>query len=416
MISQLYPHQEKGARYLSIRKRGCLFWEVGTGKTNTVISAVNSKERGKLLIAAPACVIRGMWQHYDDLPINHNVEFASYEYIARHYNEYCVKNYDYIICDECHKLKSVKAKVSKAFRRLTKKTKFCWGLTGTPYATSFLDVYGIFWSLNIDEFEMSYDSFMHTFYNCDIIYVAAGRFIYRPSKLRPGALDTLVGRIAKYADVLRTKDCVSLPELSIKEIMIDGMVTEEYLDACDGIITYAEDHQETVNKLACVQKLHQISNGFVYDAAKVPHVFCENKKLDMAKDIIEAQLEERDKIIVIYWYQYDLECLKKLLTEMRISYCTEYEDFTRSQVLLLQERRAVGVNLQDYTNYMLLYTYDWPYLDYAQAIGRIYRAGQTRACKVEVLINKGTNEVKIWKAVKHSEDIDTLFKNMMHDR
>ena len=84
MIEKLFPHQEQGARFLLEHPRGCLFWEVGTGKTNTAISAVNQLPKGKLLILAPACVIRGMWQKYDDLPINHYTDMITYEYLSRH--------------------------------------------------------------------------------------------------------------------------------------------------------------------------------------------------------------------------------------------------------------------------------------------------------------------------------------------
>ena len=73
MIDALFPHQISGGRFLRECRRGCLFWEVGTGKTNTAIYAINAYPKDKLLILAPACVIHGIWDRYDDLPINHDV-------------------------------------------------------------------------------------------------------------------------------------------------------------------------------------------------------------------------------------------------------------------------------------------------------------------------------------------------------
>ena len=81
MIEKLFPHQETGKNYLLANRHSCLFWEVGTGKTNTVIAAVNSLPRGKLLILSPAYVMRHMWEKYSDLPINHDVGLKSYEYL-----------------------------------------------------------------------------------------------------------------------------------------------------------------------------------------------------------------------------------------------------------------------------------------------------------------------------------------------
>ena len=417
MIEKLFPHQEQGARFLLEHSRGCLFWEVGTGKTNTAISAVNRLPKGKLLILAPACVIRGMWQKYDDLPINHYTDMITYEYLSRHPDYWRTHQYDYVICDECHKLKNRKSHVYKAVRTLTKPSRclFAWGLTGTPYATSFLDIWGIFNALNIDEFTESYDSFMHSCYDCRVIYVNAGRFIYQPDKLKTGMLEILVERIAKHANVLRSQDCVKLPELTIKEIKVDGMRTKQYIDAVKGIVTYADGHQETVNKLACVQKLHQLSNGFVYDAAHKAVVFIKNNKIDICADLIQTELEERDKLIIVYVYQNDYECLAKLLDELKISHTNDFDGFVSNQVLLLQEQKAIGVNLQEFTSCMIFYTFSYAYLEYNQTVGRIYRVGQKVPCKIYALINTGTSEPKIWQAVQKALDMDTLFKDLMYD-
>lgn len=417
MIESLFPHQEKGAKFLLQHKRGCLFWEVGTGKTNTAVSAVNQLPRGRLLVLAPACVIRGMWKKYDDLPIKHDTDMVTYEYLSRHADYWKNHRYDYIICDECHKLKNRKSNVYKALRALTKTSvcKFAWGLTGTPYATSFLDIWGIFNALNIQEFRESYDTFMHTIYDCKVVYVNAGRFIYQPDKLKHGMLDILINRISQHANVLRSQDCVKLPELTVKEIKVDGMKTKQYLDAVKGIVTYADGHQETVNKLACVQKLHQLSNGFVYDSEHKPVVFKENNKLEICSDIIQAELEERDKLIIVYVYEYDYQCLAKLLDELRISHTKDFDGFVSNQVLLLQEQKAIGVNLQEFTSCMIFYTFSYAYLEYNQTIGRIYRVGQKVPCMVYALINAGTSEPKIWNAVQKAYDTDTLFKELMYD-
>lgn len=417
MIEKLFPHQEQGAKFLREHKHGCLFWEVGTGKTNTAVSAVNGLPRGKLLILAPACVIRGMWLKYDDLPINHDVDFVTYEYLGRHPDYWKTHQYDYVICDECHKLKNRKSHVYKAVRTLTKasRCKYSWGLTGTPYATSFLDIWGIFNALNINEFTESYDAFLHSCYDCRVVYVNAGRMIYQPDKLKIGMLDVLVNRISKHANVLRSKDCVKLPELTLKEIKVEGMRTKQYIDAAKGIVTYADGHQETVNKLACVQKLHQLSNGFVYDAEHKPVVFKINKKLDICADLIQAELEERDKLIIVYVYEYDYDCLSTLLDELKITHTKEFDGFTESQVLLLQEQKAIGVNLQAFTSCMIFYTFSYAYLEYNQTIGRIYRVGQKVPCKVYALINEQTSEPKIWSAVQRALSVDTVFKELMYD-
>lgn len=414
MIKALFQHQRVAANFLLKHPRGCLFHEVGVGKTNSAIAAVDQLPEGKLLITAPKCVIEGMWKLYDDLPIIHNYELVSYEYISRHAKDFAKKRYDYIIADECHKLKSVKSNVSKCFRQLTSKAKYVWGLTGTPYATSFLDVYGIFKALGITEFKETYEGFMHLYYECEQLFIGQNKFIYRPVKIRTGMLDPLISRIAQHASVLRTEDCVELPGLTVKEIEVDGMRTKEYTDGLKGIINYAEGQQETVNKLSCIQKLHQLSNGFVYNEEHKVNIIKYNLKLDTCCNLAEMELDSNNKLIIVYIYEYDKQCLIKMLENAKISYTTEFDGFCSNQVLLLQEQRAIGINLQAFTSCIIFYTYSYAYLEYNQTVGRVYRVGQKEPCRIYVLINKGTSERKIWNAVKRNYDMDTTFKSLMY--
>jgi SWI/SNF-related matrix-associated actin-dependent regulator 1 of chromatin subfamily A len=416
MITKLFQHQVEGVNYLHRRLNACLFWEVGTGKTNTVISVINKLRRRKLLILAPAYVINHMWKNYDDLPINQDYTLMSYEWLSRHL-EFCRNNkFDYMICDECHKLKNRKSNISKAVRSLAKKCERVYGLTGTPYATSFLDVWCIFHALNIEEFTENYETFMHKYYICKTVYVAAGRFIYQPAQLKPGAMETLISRIAKHASVKRTIDCIELPELTIKKVYIPGMITKEYIDCTKGIVTYADEHQETVNKLACIQKLHQLSNGFLYDQNKKPIVLKDNLKLQECVDYVQSELEERDKLIIVYIYKFDYDQLKEALEQIGIAVTDNFDDFGVHQVLLLQEQKAIGVNLQDFTSLIVFYTFSFSYIDYNQAIGRIYRSGQTQPCTVCAMLNKDTYEEKIWECVQNRYDIDTTFKILMSEQ
>ena len=411
MIKSLYKHQREAATFLINKQHACLFHEVGTGKTNSAIYAVDNLPHGKLLIAAPACVIRGMWCIYDDLPINQDVDILSYEFISFHAREFSQRHYDYVIADECHKLKSIKSKCGKCFRMLTKHCQYVWGLTGTPYVTSFMDIYGIFFALNIKAFDETYDEFMHRVYKCDTIYIAPGKFIYKPVELKPGMMDLLVSRVSEYASVLTADQCLTLPELTVKELLVNNMQTKEYLDCLKGIVTYS-DKQDTINKLGCIQKLHQLSNGFIYNPDKTVNCVKYNLKLDLCENIVKMLLEERDKLVIIYEYEYDRKCLKLLLDNAGISNTSELDDFSSMQILLLQEQSAVGINLQNYTNCMIFYTFSYSYLQYTQAVGRIHRSGQTKPCFVYVLINSHTSEGKIWQAVQKAYDMDTTFKSL----
>ena len=60
MTINLYEHQKKGKELLLKNKRFCLFFEVGTGKTYTALSALCVLPACKVLIVAPKRVLENV--------------------------------------------------------------------------------------------------------------------------------------------------------------------------------------------------------------------------------------------------------------------------------------------------------------------------------------------------------------------
>jgi superfamily II DNA or RNA helicase len=55
---ELYEHQKLGKEYLLQQRKACLFFEVGTGKTFTALSALTELPTNyKILIVAPKRVL-----------------------------------------------------------------------------------------------------------------------------------------------------------------------------------------------------------------------------------------------------------------------------------------------------------------------------------------------------------------------
>jgi superfamily II DNA or RNA helicase len=55
---ELYEHQKLGKEYLLTQHYACLFFEVGTGKTYTALSAITELPKNyKILIVAPKRVL-----------------------------------------------------------------------------------------------------------------------------------------------------------------------------------------------------------------------------------------------------------------------------------------------------------------------------------------------------------------------
>lgn len=407
MAITLYQHQQKGKELLLKNKKYCLFFEVGTGKTFTALSALCELPECKVLIVAPKRVLENVWKKDTNYDLSkYDVTYLNYEKIARDKN--FIKNtYDVIILDEVHKLKGKATKTSRKFRTVTAKAQYVWGLTGTPVANNYADVFNIFRNMNIVEFNMSYDEFVCRYYYTKQLESGMGfRFEILLSP-KPFMVDELMERVGKHSMVKEAKDCIDLPEKRTDVVYIDGMVSEKYRELKDGILR-TDEYEKTMIPLETLNKLHQASNGFFYDDNKNVHKVCENKKLKELNDILEDMLEETERVIVVFQYQQDLEELKTLKYE----WTTDPTEFPNKQLLFIQYGQSEGLNLQ-YCNQMIFYSYDYSFLNYEQMTGRIYRNGQKNNVVYTILISKGTIEEKIWWAIKNKKSRDEFLKETL---
>ena len=407
MAITLYQHQQKGKELLLQNKRYCLFFEVGTGKTFTALSALCDLPKCKVLIVAPKRVLENVWKKDTNYDLSkYDVTYLNYEKIARD-KDFIKNTYDVIILDEVHKLKGKTTKTSRKFRTVTAKAEYVWGLTGTPVANNYADIYNIFKNMNIVEFTMTYDEFVHTYYYTKQMEGGYGFKFDILLSVKPVMVDDLMTRVGKHSMVKEAKDCIDLPDKRTELVYIDGMVSEKYRELKDGILK-TDTYEKTMIPLETLNKLHQASNGFFYDDYKNVHKVCENQKLKTLNDILEDMLEETPKVIIVYQYQQDLDELKSL----KYDWTLNPSEFPDKQILFLQYGQSEGLNLQ-YCNQMIFYSYDYSFLNYEQMTGRIYRNGQKNNVVYTILISKGTIEEKIWWAIKNKKSRDEFLKETL---
>lgn len=410
---KLYQHQKEGVSLLLRNKKCCLFFGLGTGKTITALYALSQLPPSKVLIVAPKKVIRDVWMVENRIDVSqHNITMINYERIARD-KSFAKQYYDVVILDEVHRIKGRTSKTSKYLREINKKAVYVWGLTGTPVANNYVDVYNIYNNMDIKEFVEPYNDFLWRYYitkNLDVHTKSGYDTVIRlPVAPRQGVLMELMGRIGKHCMVKRTEDCIDLPESRINTIYVTGMVSPKYKEFAKGIIR-TDEYEDTMTPLEALNKKHQAANGFFYDKHEKVHRVCENNKLQELKDLLEDVLEETERVIIVYYYKQDLSELQTL----EYKHTTDPRLFQDNQILFLQFGQSEGLNLQ-YCNQMIFYSYDYSYLNYEQMCGRIYRNGQTRNVTYTILISKGTVEENIWRAIANKETKDEYLKGVLTD-
>lgn len=410
----LFKHQEEGYKRLLEHKRYCLFFEVGTGKTYTALAALTKLPKSyKVLIVAPTRAIKGVWAVQDGYDISgYDITYMSYEKIARD-KTFTKNKYDVIILDEVHKIKGKTSKSSKRIFAISKYATYVWGLTGTPIANSYADIYLIFKHMGIEEFDMSYDEFISYYYVTRPLKVSFNYSINHPVQPKFNLVDSLLKRVGKHSMTVRMSDCHDLPDIIYTPHLISGMNTKQYKDIFNGVVK-TDMYEETLTKLAAISKAHQAANGFFYDLyTKEPMVFEQNKKLDYYKDLLESYLEETNKVIVVYFFKEDL----RELQELEFNYTFDPIAFKNNEdvnVLLLQYGQCEALNLQ-FCNHIIFYTYDYSYLKFEQMVGRIKRIGQENKMIVDILINDKTIENRIWYAIKHKQTTDEFLKGVLSE-
>ena len=163
-LLDLLPYQTIGAAWLAARAQAMLCDEQGLGKTAAAIRACDLIGAQNILVLTPASVRINWLREFErfsplDRPIqvllpggekprNHGVVVASYDHAVAYKHLLEAVNWDVLLCDEFHLLKSRTAKRTKAVYGLGKKIvgiaancKRVYRLSGTPCPNNFSEFF-----------------------------------------------------------------------------------------------------------------------------------------------------------------------------------------------------------------------------------------------------------------------------------
>lgn len=418
-ITKRKPYQEYGYLFLLERKHACLFYKPGKGKTYPCVDAVRDVDKSKngkakVLILSTADAVKNMWlaeiEPQGILPVNTVImSFNAAIQEKTKANLLSVK-WDIIIIDECHKIKSHNAQISKLVYLLSRKAEYTWGLSGTPRGNNEIDIFCQFHNMNISEWgTIKYTQFVQ---QCCILdnKFFGGRMIQQPIGIKEQYQAGWQRNIAMYTQRVDYDEDDNMPELNVNVVRLPYKPTKEYLQAEQGVVSIG-DYETTMTKLAAITKLHQAVNGFLYltdeveEKREVWHIE-RNKKLDWLNDNLTDE-----PTVIVYRFAEDLNELKH---EFGLTRWTEnIDDFKsgKANILFLQCSRCESFNLQ-MCQRIIFYTLDYSYIKYNQMLHRVWRMGQDKAVEIVVLIFDQTVESNIWNAVQNKEKMADLFMSI----
>ena len=388
----------------------------GGGKTLTTLAYLHEKKFKRVLVVAPATLL-SIWDNearkwfdssftkikgtppqrkkiYDNFVDGFYV--IGYETFLKDWKYLMKIDFDAIVAEECHRIKSPTAKVTKALLKLSSKIPVRIALTGTMMPSGWKDV----WSqVNFIQPGSMYTSFF--------TFRAIHCLMPIPN----------VPAITGYRDVEKIKEMIkpyvftipkeeidrSLPSITYQDINFELSTKERsfYNQIRDELIYEIKGETMTIaNALGKILRLRQVVNGLFTFQNDEP-----SSKIQVLKDLLDSIGEDEKVIVFTMFATTAKEIQNKLGIKHVISGDTNNKDEVfkdwenNGRVLVGTKSLSEGWNAQCAR---VVINFDLPYTnaEYTQRISRCARKGQERPVLVYDLIADKTVDAHVKKILE----------------
>jgi SNF2 family DNA or RNA helicase len=401
-----FEHQKVTAEFLVSKRKAFCFNEQGTGKTASVIWAVdylmNIGLLNRVLIICPLSIMKSAWQaDLFKFAIHRKVAVAygsaeKRREIIKGMSEIVIINFDgvgivkkeianggfdLIVVDEASTYKNAQTERWKDLRDLTKVIKGLWMLTGTPAAQAPTDAFGLAKLVNPNGIPMFFGQFR------DMVMQKLTMYRWIP---RPNA-EKIVFNALQPAIRFEKKHCLDLPPVTFAER--DAPMTPQqraYYAKLKKqmLIEAAGEEVSAVNAAVQINKLLQIAGGAVYADSGEVLEFDVKHRLNVVQEVIE---EASNKVLVFVPFTHTIELLEKHLTAAKITCAVingsvsvnkrseivkDFQDKPEPRVLIIQPMAASHGLTLTAADTIIWYAPCSSVETYLQANARIDRPGQ----------------------------------------
>lgn len=432
MIFKPYPHQEAGINWIIDRPAAGLFWGMGSGKTVTTLTALDTiliLEDGPALVIAPKRVAENTWskesekwEHLQHLRISRIMGTAKERqaaldqpadlYVINRENvEWLVEHlggrwpFPIVVIDELSSFKNQQAKRWKALRRVRGRIRRIIGLTGTPRPNGLEDLWPEMYLLDggqrlgrtIGAFRAAYLTPERS--NGYVVYS------YRPKE---GAEAEVYDKISDICMSVRKEDVLTLPGQIYEDVLIEApkqMLKQYKQFERDKVLECLTEDNEIVagSAAALTNKLLQFANGAIYDLDGAVHEI-HRLKLDALEELVEAA--GGDSVLILYNYQHDRDRIMQRIDCRVLDKPEDMDDWNAGKIPVAIAHPASighGLNLQDGGHIIVWFGLTWSLELYQQANERLNRPGQRHVCKVYHLMVKGTHDERVLQALQRKD-------------
>jgi len=438
-----FEHQKETASFLTLHKKGFCFNEQGTGKTASVIWAVDYlMQQGlvkRVLVICPLSIMKSAWQ--EDMfkfamhrscsvahgtskqrkkIVNAGAEFViiNFDGVAVVKDEIINGGFDMIVVDEANAYKNTQTNRWKTLHTISAKIPWLWMLTGTPAAQSPVDAFGLAKLINPSGVPRYFTEFK------DKVMYKISQYTWRPKQ----DSEKTVHEALQPAIRFEKDQCLDLPAVTYLDR--DAPLTKQqaayYKELKDRMVMEADGEQVTsVNAATNINKLLQISGGAVYSDDREVIEFDVSSRLRVVQEAID---EASHKVLVFVPFTHTIELLKEFLTKNKIAceiisgsvsvnkrsrIVKDFQETNRIQVLIIQPQAASHGLTLTAANTIIWYAPVTSVETYLQANARINRPGQHNPMTI-IHIRGSEVETRLYNMLRskvdHHHKIIDLYK------
>lgn len=408
-----WQSQVDAAQWAAERPAAMLAKDMGTGKSITALLALNAgplhpvllcngdtKARAKKLRRELTTTARGLCAivNYDSVWRGD---------LAKAISE---TQWDAIILDESHRIKSPTGRASKWLAKLAQQQPQAKRLllTGTPMPHSPLDIYGQFRFLDPEVLGSSFVGFRRRYADCDI------RF---PGKVKRWLRqDELASKTDPHIWRVKVDDVLDLPE-AIHEVLpvpLDGKAFRYYRDLERDMVAEIDAGTVTVaNALTKLLRLQQATGGYARtDESGTVLIDGTPSKVAVLEDRL-ADLPETEPVVVFCRFRTDLDEVGAMARRLGRPYAelsgnentlAQWQEGNATIIGVQIQSGGAGIDLSR-SAYCFYYSLGFSLGDYEQSLARLRRPGQTRCVRYYHLVTQGTVDEQVYAALRERRSV-----------
>lgn len=447
--SNLHKYQKVCVEHIISHPFCGVFLDMGLGKTISTLTAIEELkydycEIDTVLVIAPKRVAETVWeeeakkwdhtkhltfskiigterQRLAALKVKADVYIISRDNIAWLCSLYAAKlPYDMLVIDELSSFKAHQTQRFKSLRLARPWFKRVVGLTGTPAPNGLINLWSQMYLIDRGErLEKTITAYRSRYFRPG----ASNGYVVYSYKLLSDSERLIQERIKDICISMRAEDYLEMPERIdnfVRVTMPDKLMDAYKKFEQESVITLANEIEEgtttvnAVNAAALSNKLLQFANGAMYDENKnvVP---IHDLKLEALKEIIEAA--DGKPVLVAWTYQFDRDRIKNYFRSVaprELKTAEDINDWNAGKVRLMLAHPASaghGINLQAGGNIIVWYGLTWSLELYQQFNARLYRQGQKQRTIIHHIVNTGTHDEDVVRALKSKDKTQNNLMN-----